>query len=163
MSNQLFMSVMDKIAQPAMERPMKEKRFWGSYIVLDYINLSDRETELSKRLHIDAGKGISYQRHAHRDEIWTIADGEGYFVMNGEVERVGRGDVLVIKAGNLHAIRAIKPLIIIEVQLGFPLIEEDIERFELDWNSILQAEIDESGGIGYTDSAFPYHEENYSW
>ena len=129
---------MNKIAQPNIDRPMQEKRFWGSYIVLDYINLSDKETELSKRLHIDEGKGISYQRHANRDEIWTIADGEGYFVLNGEVQKVSRGDVLIIKAGNLHAIRAVKPLIIIEVQLGSPLIEEDIERFDFDWEPIFK-------------------------
>lgn len=127
---------MNKIVQPNIERPMQEKRFWGSYLVLDYINLSDKETELTKRLHIDAGKGISYQRHAHRDEIWTIADGEGYFVLNGELQRVSRGDVLIIKTGNLHSIRAIKPLIIIEVQLGSPLIEEDIERFDFDWSAL---------------------------
>ena len=129
---------MKKNMIPDIERPMQEKRFWGSYLVLDYINLSDKETELSKRLHIDAGKGISYQRHANRDEIWTIADGEGYFVLNGEVQKVSRGDVLIIKAGNLHAIRAIKPLIIIEVQLGSPLIEEDIERFDFDWEPIFK-------------------------
>ena len=129
---------MNKIVQPNIERPMQVKRFWGSYLVLDYINLSDKETELTKRLHIDAGKGISYQRHAHRDEIWTIADGEGYFVLNGERQRGSRGDVLIIKAGNLHAIRAIKPLIIIEVQLGNPLVEEDIERFDFDWDKIFE-------------------------
>ena len=129
---------MNKIVQPNIERPMQEKRFWGSYLVLDYINLSDKETELTKRLHIDAGKGISYQRHAHRDEIWTIADVEGYSVLNGELQRGSRGDGLIIKAGNLHAIRAIKPLIIIEVQLGNPLVEEDIERFDFDWDKIIE-------------------------
>ena len=129
------------VSSPNIERPMHEKRFWGSYLVLDYINLSDKETELTKRLHIDAGKGISYQRHAHRDEIWTIADGEGYFVLNGILQKVSRGDVLIIKAGNLHAIQAIKPLIIIEVQLGAPLVEEDIERFDFDWAAAIDSAV----------------------
>lgn len=122
---------------PQTNRPLQESRFWGHYLVLDYINLSDKETELTKRLHINQGHGISYQKHAHRDEIWTVADGEGLFVLNGEVKHVCRGDVLIIKAGNLHAIKALKELIIIEVQLGSPLIEEDIERFDFDWAQYL--------------------------
>lgn len=132
------MSVTQRFEIPhSDDRPLQEKRFWGHYLVLDYINLSDQEAELTKRLHIDAGKGISYQKHVSREEIWTITDGEGLFVLNGEVSRVSRGDVLIIKPGNLHAIRAIKNLIIIEVQLGNPLIEADIERFDFNWEPYL--------------------------
>ena len=46
---------------------------------------------------------------------------------------VRRGDVVLIKAGQLHAVRATSDLKIIEVQSGTQLIEEDIERFEWNW------------------------------
>jgi mannose-1-phosphate guanylyltransferase len=82
---------------------------------------------------IRAGKNISYQVHHHRDEVWTFIDGEGQLVLDGVVTRVSRGDVINIKKGVRHAVRATTDLRFIEVQAGDMLIEEDIERFEWIW------------------------------
>jgi mannose-1-phosphate guanylyltransferase len=46
---------------------------------------------------------------------------------------VKRGEVVHIAKGQLHALKAITPITFIEVQLGDHLIEEDIERFEWEW------------------------------
>lgn len=114
-------------------RPMFEERRWGSYRVLDTTTYLDGGKSLTKSLLIKAGKSISYQIHHHRSEVWTIVDGCGEFVFDGERRSVGRGDVLNIPVGHFHAIKAITDLAIIEVQTGNPLIEEDIERFEWTW------------------------------
>lgn len=47
---------------------------------------------------------------------------------------VGPGSVVDIRPMQMHAVRAISELHIIEVQLGSPLVEEDIERFGNFWD-----------------------------
>lgn len=115
------------------ERPMYEERRWGEYRVLDYTQYEDKSKSLTKHLMIEKGKCISYQRHMHRDEIWTIVDGEGKLLTDGVVKEVKRGDVAYIVAGQKHALYATKDLHFIEVQIGKELIEDDIERFEWEW------------------------------
>lgn len=117
-------------------RPMSEERRWGNYRILDNSVCEDGTHSLVKTIHLSAGKHISYQVHHHRSEIWTCIDGEGLFVLNGNVKDVKRGDVMDIPSGHRHAIKALTDLTFIEVQIGNPLIEEDIERFEWNWNIV---------------------------
>lgn len=114
-------------------RPMYEERRWGEYKVLDYNQYDDENKSLTKHLMIRAGKSISYQKHNHRDEIWTIVDGVGELLIDGHVRNVRRGDVAYIVKGQLHAMRAVSDLQFIEVQIGRELSEDDIERFEWEW------------------------------
>lgn len=114
-------------------RPMFEERRWGSYRVLDNQEHSNGIQSLTKSITIQPGKCISYQIHHHRSEVWTIVEGTGIFVLNGQKRDINVGDVLVIPRENYHAIKAITKLTFIEVQLGSPLIEEDIERFDYIW------------------------------
>ena len=116
-----------------VQRPMYEERRWGSYRVLDTASYPDGAKSLTKSLIIKAGKSISYQIHHHRNEVWTIVDGLGEFVLNGVRQTVTRGNVLNIPIEHYHAIRAITDLTIIEVQTGNPLIEEDKEHFDWEW------------------------------
>ena len=115
-------------------RPMYEERRWGTYRVLDNSEYEDGTRSLTKTIHLNAGKNISYQLHHHRCEVWTCVEGEGVFVLDGERKDVKRGDVMYIPVGHLHAIKATTGLTFIEVQIGNPLVEEDIERFEWKWN-----------------------------
>lgn len=114
-------------------RPMYESRRWGTYRVLSDVEYADGTRSLTKTITLHPDKNISYQVHHHRDEVWTIVDGEGRFVLDGVERPVKRGDVLVIRKEQFHAIRAVSELTFIEVQTGCPLIEEDIERFDYDW------------------------------
>lgn len=114
-------------------RPMFEERRWGEYKVMDSVEFPDGFKSLTKQLKIKAGKGISYQVHRHRDEVWTFVDGKGELVLDGVRSVVGRGDTVTIKKGVRHAVRAVSDLTFIEVQSGDLLVEEDIERFAWDW------------------------------
>ncbi len=114
-------------------RPMYEERRWGEYKVIDTMDFADGYKALTKHLVIKAGKGISYQLHNHRDEVWTFIEGEGRLVLDGVVSTVRRGDTVCIKAGVKHAVMAVTDLRFIEVQSGDLLVEEDIERFEWGW------------------------------
>ena len=122
-------------ANKLITRPMYEERRWGTYCVLDNARYEDGTRSLTKTIHLNAGKHISYQLHRHRSETWTCVDGEGIFVLDGERRLVKRGDVMNIPLGHHHAIKAITDLTFIEVQIGNPLIEEDIERFEWKWTN----------------------------
>lgn len=114
-------------------RPMYEERRWGVYRVIDHTEAPDGHCSLTKRLTLNPGASISYQRHACRDEVWTFVDGEGEIVLDEQRKPVRRGDTIVIPAGTMHALRATTPLTFIEVQSGTKLIEEDIERFSYEW------------------------------
>lgn len=115
-------------------RPMYEERKWGEYKVLDYNQYGDGMKSMTKHLTISAGKSISYQKHFQRDEIWTIVDGTGSLLIDGEIRQVKRGDVAYIVKGQKHALKAgDEDLHFIEVQIGPELAEEDIERYEWTW------------------------------
>lgn len=114
-------------------RPMYEERRWGTYTVLDSIEYSDGFCALTKRLTLDPGCAISYQRHKCRNEVWTFIDGEGEIVLDGVRRSINRGETVIIPKGMLHALHATTELSFIEVQNGSNLVEEDIERFEYQW------------------------------
>lgn len=115
-------------------RPMYEERRWGTYKVVCKDTFPDGHQILTKELCITAGHGISYQRHHHRDEVWTFVDGTGRLVVDGVERTVGRGDVVNIRRESLHAVRAVTDLTLIEVQSGDQLVEEDIDRFPYEWD-----------------------------
>lgn len=115
-------------------RPMYEERRWGTYRVLDDSYYADGRHSLTKSITLKEGKSISYQIHHHRSETWTFVQGEGIFVLDAQEQRVKAGDTVVIPVEHWHAIKALTELTFIEVQIGNPLIEEDIERTEWKWN-----------------------------
>ena len=125
--------IKNEVKKAAEGRPMYERRRWGEYRVLDSERCPDGSSSLTKELVVAAGRQLSYQRHVHRSEIWTVTSGEGEIVIDGEVRHVAAGDVVNITRGTMHACRGITDLHIIEVQLGNPLIEEDTERFGNFW------------------------------
>lgn len=117
----------------SQSRPMFEKRPWGTYQVIDISEFQNEYTSLTKKLTIKPNHYISYQTHQFRHEIWTIVDGEGILVIEGERKHVQRGDVISINIGQKHAIKALTKMTIIEVQHGTNLVEEDIERYDYSW------------------------------
>ena len=106
-------------------RPMFEERRWGEYTVL-----GQNEYNLVKHLHLLPGKGISYQAHKYRAEIWVITSGEGNVTIDGKTNIVKAGDVLKIEKLQKHKIEAITDLHITEIQLGEKFDESDNEKFE---------------------------------
>ena len=124
-----------QVAQAAESRPMYEQRRWGEYRVLDSSVYPDGAKALTKELVVRDGKQMSYQRHAHRSEVWTIVSGTGEVVLDGLVRQVRADSVVYINKLQMHAARAVgSELHIIEVQQGDILVEEDIERFGDYWD-----------------------------
>lgn len=118
------------------QRPMCEKRVWGEYRVLDYRRQANGNNSLTKHLTIFPGRHISYQTHEHRCEMWTVTEGMGKLILEGKITPLSRGDMVLIKPGMKHAVKADTQLQIIEVQLGEELTEEDIQRLDWDWQRV---------------------------
>ncbi|WP_085506170.1 sugar phosphate nucleotidyltransferase [Thalassobacillus devorans] len=136
--------VTDKVASPRIkeilkgfdQRPMYEERRWGWYRVLDHSKFEEGNEVLTKRIGVNSGKNLSYQKHYARSEVWTIIKGEGEFALNEEIRNVKPGDVLVIPVEAKHGIKAITDMEFIEVQTGSQLIEEDIVRIFMTWEEV---------------------------
>ena len=132
--------VSDKVASAQLKkyvpnnRPMFEKREWGEYRVLDYQIYENGTQCLTKELIIQPDKNISYQKHEHRSETWTVVKGKGQLLINDEVRPITAGDNVSIGLEDKYSVKALEEeLHIIEVQIGDNLIEDDIERFEWEW------------------------------
>ena len=109
------------------------RRVWG-----EFSDLFQDEAVRVKELVIEPGKGISYQRHFKRSEIWFCSKGEcdiKYSVSNPDnfIEFTLKTDEnFHVKANEWHQIvnRSKEPCHIIEIQYGEETTEDDIERLE---------------------------------
>lgn len=113
----------DKIDQ----RVMFEEKSWGDFRVL-----SVEKYAMTIKLHINAGRSMSYHCHHNRDEVWTILKGEGVVTLGERRRPIGAGAVVELPAGVKHTIKAITDMEIIEIQLGDRVIDSDVETFKFD-------------------------------
>jgi len=105
-------------------------RNWGRWYVLD-----DLTTTKVKKLIVDPGCQLSYQKHMHRTEIWYVHNGTGVVILSddGVVETqhiLNKGTSLVIDNGVWHQLinTGKEPLVIVEIQYGEECKEHDIIR-----------------------------------
>ena len=105
-------------------------RPWGSYTVLD-----DAPHHKVKRIEVDPGRRLSYQRHAQRAEHWFIVSGTAEVTLDDEVVELQAGDAIDIPRGAAHRIanRGESDLLFVEVQHGDYFGEDDIERLDDDF------------------------------
>jgi quercetin dioxygenase-like cupin family protein len=73
------------------------------------------------------GRGPGPHRHPY-DEVQFIREGRGIYTVNGEEFEAVAGDILVIKAGEVHSFRAVgdTPLVQVDVHLGPRFIQENL-------------------------------------
>lgn len=116
--------------------PKTETR-WGSYSVI-LNKVGENNCTKVKILQIKEGKNISYQKHRHRSEGWLVLKGVGVFILEGKRKMITKGHYLEVAPGQLHTVKAITDLVILETQQGSICEEEDIQRIEYDWNKILE-------------------------
>jgi len=109
----------------------KVKKPWGTYEVLRI-----EEGFQVKRIEVNPGHRLSYQKHAKRAERWTIITGKGLVILDGKEIPVQAGSVIAVNMGQAHRIgnKGNSPLVFVEVQLGNYLEEDDIVRLEDDYN-----------------------------
>lgn len=102
-------------------------RPWGTYTVLE-----EGDAFKIKRIVVRPGHSLSLQMHHHRSEHWVVVNGIAK-VVNGESEILLRNnESTYIPAGNRHRLEnpGLLDLVMIEVQSGDYLGEDDIVRFQ---------------------------------
>lgn len=103
-------------------------RPWGSYTVLE-----EGPRFKIKRIKVKPGASLSLQMHHHRSEHWVVVQGMARIVNgNPEPHLVSTNESTFIPAGHRHRLQnpGVIDLIIIEVQSGEYLGEDDIVRFD---------------------------------
>ncbi len=85
-----------------------------------------------KRLHVYPGAALSLQSHQHRSEHWVVVSGEASVVRDDEAFVLAKNESVYIQMGQIHRLsnHTDEPLIVIEVQTGEYLGEDDIVRYE---------------------------------
>jgi quercetin dioxygenase-like cupin family protein len=71
------------------------------------------------------GSGPGPHHHPY-DEIQFIQEGRGRYVVNGQEFEAGAGDILIIKAGEVHSFTCIgdQPLVQLDVHVSPKFIQE---------------------------------------
>ncbi len=102
-------------------------RPWGNYERLDM-----DESYQVKRIVVKPGGVLSLQKHRHRAEHWVMVRGEAEATIDGRVQALLPGQSVYVPLGAVHRLanRGTQPVILIEVQTGNYLGEDDIIRIE---------------------------------
>lgn len=102
-------------------------RPWGNYERLDV-----GEGYQVKRIVVLPGGVLSLQKHRHRAEHWVVVRGEAEVTIGDEVRALLPGQSVYVPLGAVHRLanRGDKPVVLIEVQTGDYLGEDDIVRLE---------------------------------
>jgi quercetin dioxygenase-like cupin family protein len=74
------------------------------------------------------GKGPGPHRHPY-DEIQFIREGRGHYIVDGVEFEAGAGDILVIKAGEVHSFKVIgdQRLVQVDLHMSPTFIQENLE------------------------------------
>lgn len=102
-------------------------RPWGTYTILE-----EGSRFKIKRIVVKPGAELSLQMHHHRSEHWIVVSGTAEVVNGEETFLVKTNESTYVPAGNRHRLSnpGIVDLVMIEVQSGEYLGEDDIVRFE---------------------------------
>jgi mannose-1-phosphate guanylyltransferase/mannose-6-phosphate isomerase len=108
-------------------------RPWGYY---DGIDVGKRFQV--KRLCVNPGQSLSLQMHHHRAEHWVVVVGTAEVTCDETVSLVSENESIFIPLGSKHRLHnpGRVPLEIIEVQSGNYLGEDDIIRFDDEYNRV---------------------------
>ena len=109
------------------ELPATVHRPWGTYATL-----KEEDGYQVKRITVAPGQKLSLQYHHKRAEHWVVTHGKAIVQIGDEEFETGPGEYRYIPLGEKHRLTNIgnDELIMIEVQVGSYLGEDDIVRLE---------------------------------
>lgn len=114
-------------------------RPWGNYT-----SIIESETWQVKRLLIKSKESLSLQLHNFRSEHWVVVKGIAKVEIDGIISTLNVNESIYVPSGSKHRLSnpSEELLIIIEVQNGLYLGEDDIIRFEDKYGRIINSEKD---------------------
>lgn len=105
----------------------RTQRPWGHY---ESLALEDRFQV--KRIVVEPGEKLSLQKHFHRAEHWVVVSGTALVTRDHEQLMVAENESIYLPLGCVHRLENVGKisLVLIEVQVGSYLGEDDIVRIE---------------------------------
>jgi len=105
----------------------EHRRPWGSFE-----GLGEGSGFQVKRIVVNPGHSLSLQMHHQRAEHWVVVHGTAEVTRDDQVFVLSAGESTYIPLGAKHRLRnpTEEPLVLVEVQCGSYLGEDDIVRFE---------------------------------
>lgn len=105
----------------------RDHRPWGWF---ETLVLADRFQV--KRIVVHPGAALSLQSHVHRSEHWIVVAGTAKVTVDAEVRLLSENQSVYIPLGAVHRLEnpGKVPMILIEVQTGVYLGEDDIIRYD---------------------------------
>ncbi|HKK53973.1 MAG TPA: cupin domain-containing protein, partial [Patescibacteria group bacterium] len=133
-SSQKIKDVVKKLSKNNDQRVnyhLEDHRPWGKYKVLE-----EKDTSKVKRITVLPGKRLSYQLHKYRKEHWYVVKGNAKVTIDNEIFNLKAGESVFIKKEQKHRVEnnGDEILEFIEVQTGSYLEEDDIIRFDDDFD-----------------------------
>ena len=85
-----------------------------------------------KRICVKPGAALSLQSHKHRSEHWIVVEGTAKVTVEDKIKLVTEGQSVYVPIGAKHRMEnpGQIPMLLIEVQIGTYLSEDDIIRYE---------------------------------
>ena len=105
----------------------KDHRPWGWF---ESLVVGDRFQV--KRIMVHPGASLSLQSHFHRSEHWIVVEGTARVTIDDEVKLVTENESVYLPLGCVHRMEnpGKVPMVLIEVQTGAYVGEDDIVRYE---------------------------------
>lgn len=102
-------------------------RPWGKYDLI-----GQGEGFQVKQITVNAGAKLSLQKHEHRAEHWVVVKGEATIQRGDQQYVISKNESTYIPLGEIHSLSNLQDeeLVMIEIQSGDYLGEDDIVRFE---------------------------------
>jgi mannose-1-phosphate guanylyltransferase/mannose-6-phosphate isomerase len=126
-------AIVDKLKASGRKEAVEHKRVyrpWGWYE-----QLSEGNRFQVKALMVNPGAKLSLQSHFHRAEHWIVVSGTAEVTNGDEVKLLSENESTYIPIGTRHRLGnpGKLPAMLIEVQSGSYLGEDDIERYDDDF------------------------------
>lgn len=120
-------SVLENKKRPQATLFPKDQRPWGWF---ESLIIGDRFQV--KRLYVYPDAAISLQSHNYRSEYWVVVEGTAKVTVDHKIQFITEGQSVYIPLGAVHRLenKNKKPVVLIEVQTGNYLGEDDIIRYE---------------------------------
>ena len=103
------------------------KKPWGYFEILELGNKF-----LIKKIIVKPGGILSLQSHKHRSEHWVVVEGKAEVYVAQKKKLLVEGESIYVPLGAVHRLKNSSqfPTLLIEVQTGSYLGEDDIVRYD---------------------------------
>jgi mannose-1-phosphate guanylyltransferase / mannose-6-phosphate isomerase len=126
-------SVKEVVAALTLQQPEittsypKVRRPWGTYE-----SLGQGPEHKVKHIVVEPGGSLSLQSHKYREEHWVVVEGKATITVGENTADYVAGQYVYIQMQQKHRLEnhTKQPVVIVEVQLGSYLGEDDIKRYE---------------------------------